>query len=92
MHRQVKIKNEIVTLVISAGKTSGVIVTVPIKTEKQNIAIAIESTCPSERMVAFMPDAMPRYCGSTELMIAFVLGEEKRAYPKPSTIKAITMA
>ena len=92
MHRQVKIKNEIVTLVMSAGKTSGVIVTVPIKTEKQNIAIAIESTCPSERMVAFMPDAMPRYRGSTELMIAFVLGEEKRAYPKPSTIKAITIA
>ena len=92
MHRQVKTKNEIVTLVIRAGKTAGVMVTVPMKTEKQNMAIAIESTCPSERMVAFIPDAMPRYRGSTELMIAFVLGDEKSAYPKPSTIKAITIA
>jgi hypothetical protein len=59
MHKQVKIKNEIVTLVMSDGKTSGIIVTFPIKTEKQNMAIAIESSCPSERMVAFIPDAMP---------------------------------
>jgi hypothetical protein len=47
-------------LVRSAGYTDGVMTTLPIKTEKQNIAIAIESTCPSDRMVATMLEAIPR--------------------------------
>jgi hypothetical protein len=61
--------------------------TLPIKTEKQNIAIAIESTCPRDRMVAFILDAIPRWRILTELMIALVFGEEKSAYPKPRTIR-----
>ena len=59
-------------------------VSVPKYTEKQSMAIAMESTCPMDRMVATMPDAMPRYSFLTELMIALVFGEEKRAYPNPS--------
>jgi len=54
------------------------------KSEKQSMAIAMESIWPIERMVATMPDAKPRCCLSTELMIAFVFGEEKSAYPRPS--------
>jgi hypothetical protein len=64
-----------------------VIATLPIKTEKQNMAIAIESTCPSDRMVAFILDAIPRWRILTELMIALVFGDEKSAYPKPRTIR-----
>ena len=61
--------------------------TLPIKTEKQNIAIAIESTCPSDRMVAFILDAIPRWRILTELMIALVFGDEKRAKLNPRIIK-----
>ena len=66
-------------LVRRAGYTDGVITTLPIKTEKQNMAIAIDSTCPSDRMVATMLEAIPRNRLSTELMIALVFGEEKSA-------------
>ena len=61
--------------------------TLPIKTEKHTMVIAMESTCPSDRMVAFMLDAIPRWRISTELMIALVFGDEKSAYPKPRTIR-----
>ena len=64
----------------SDGYTGGVIATLPIKTEKQNIAIAMERICPkSDRIVATMLDAMPRCLLSTELMMALVLGEENSA-------------
>jgi len=63
----------------SDGYTDGVMATLPIKTEKQNIAIAIERICPSDRIVATMLDAIPRCFASTELMIAFVFGEENSA-------------
>ena len=61
--------------------------TLPIKTEKHTMVIAIESICPSDRMVAFILDAIPRWRIFTELMIALVFGDEKSAYPKPRTIR-----
>jgi len=63
----------------SEGYTDGVIATLPIKTEKQNIAIAMERICPRDRIVATMLDAMPRCLLCTELMMAFVFGDENRA-------------
>jgi hypothetical protein len=65
--------------------------TLPIKTEKQIMAIAIEMTCPSDRIVAFILAAIPRYRIFTELMIALVFGDEKSAYPKPRTIRLKTI-
>ena len=61
--------------------------TLPIKTEKHTMVIAIETTCPSDRIVAFILDAIPRWQIFTELMIALVFGDEKSAYPKPRTIR-----
>jgi len=55
------------------------------------MAIALESICPIDRMVATIPDAAPRCCLSTELMIAFVFGEEKSAYPRPRMLKGSYM-
>jgi len=38
-------------------------------------------------MVASVPDVMPMYFLSTELIRAFVFGEENRAYPAPTVIR-----
>jgi hypothetical protein len=70
--------------VIKSKKFTADTVTAPGNTERKNMAIATESTCPIERIVATIPDAMPRHCFSTELMMAFVCNEEKKAYPSPS--------
>ena len=66
--------------------------TLPIKTEKQKMAIAVESSCPGDRIVATILNAMPRYCISTELMIALIFGDEKSANPKPRTIRLMMIA
>src|SRR5512147_2854467 len=61
------------------------------KMAKQVITIAMERSWPTDRTVAFMPEAMPRWHFSTELMIAFVLGEEKNPYPSPRIIRLAMM-
>ncbi len=43
--------------------------------------------CPVNLIVPSVPEATPKNLFSTELIIAFVLGEEKKAKPKPSKIK-----
>jgi hypothetical protein len=80
-----------VILVISPGKTDGEIVTGPMKIAKQDIAIAIEGSWPSERMVAFMPEAIPRCFACAEHNMGLVFGDKKRPYPSPSTIKLTTI-
>jgi hypothetical protein len=87
----VKTTNATVTPVMSAGYTAGMIVTGPIKIAKQHIAIAIERSWPSDRMVATIPEAMPRCLACAELMMALVFGDEKRPYPRPSTIRLATI-
>ncbi len=52
---------------------------VPMKTENEIMATATLATIPIVRIVATMPDAIPRYFLSTEDMMAFVLGDENRA-------------
>src|SRR5205814_4316196 len=52
--------------------------------------IAILSICPVLFSMVRMPAADPRFCGSTELIIAFVLGETKK--PEPPPIRAIKRA
>jgi hypothetical protein len=79
MQSRVNTRNATTVLSISAGYIAGVMSFAPMKIEKQNIAIAMERTCPSDRIVATIPEAMPRYFLSTELIIALVLGEEKNA-------------
>ena len=49
------------------------------------------SIIPICRMVAKVAEATPRNCLLTELMTAFVLGEEKSAKPKPKMIKPAMM-
>src|ERR1039458_2048139 len=51
------------------------------------MVIPILSICPTERTVLMTADATPKYLGTTELMTALVLGEEKRAKPTPSTTR-----
>ena len=55
------------------------------------MAIAMLTICPSRRMVATVPEATPRYLFSTELIIAFIFGDENKAKPKPkkASIKMI---
>jgi len=52
--------------------------------------IAILSICPVLFSMVRIPAADPRFCGSTELMIAFVFGETKN--PEPPPIRAIYSA
>jgi len=40
--------------------------------------------CPTTRIVEAMAEATPYCVFSTELMMVFILGEEKRANPHPS--------
>ena len=47
------------------------------------MAIAMLTICPSRRMVATVPEAIPRYLFSTELIIAFIFGDENKAKPNP---------
>jgi hypothetical protein len=77
--------------VINSEKLPADTVTAARNIEKQNMAIAMESTCPIERIVATIPDAIPRWCFSAELMMAFVFGEEKGAYPRPSQSRVPVM-
>ena len=42
---------------------------------------------PRLRMVPTVPEAIPKKRFSTELIMALVLGEEKRAKPKPSKMR-----
>jgi threonine/homoserine efflux transporter RhtA len=76
--RMKKIENATVMLVSSWGYTAGVICTVPITIEKTSIAIASENIWPIALEVETMADAIPRDFRPTELMMAFVFGDEKR--------------
>ena len=55
------------------------------------MAIAMLTICPSRRMVATVPEAIPRYLFSTELIIAFIFGDENRAKPKPRKARTKTI-
>ena len=70
-----------------SGYCSGVIWILPIKILKRTVAIPILIIIPKLRMVPTEAEAIPKKRFSTELMMAFVLGEEKRAKPKPSKIR-----
>ena len=81
----------ILRLLRKSGYKSGVILTFPITIERIIMAIPMLSICPISLMVPKVPEARPKYRLSTELMTAFVFGEEKKANPKPRIIKLITM-
>ena len=55
------------------------------------MAIPILSIMPTCRIVASVAAATPYVRASTELITAFVLGEEKKAKPKPSTMRLTKM-
>ena len=74
---------------IKAGWTSGVICTFPIKREKIIVVVARLTIEPTIRMVPREPEARPKYRFSTELIIALILGEEKRAKPKPRMMRDV---
>ena len=54
---------------------------------KRTVAIPILIIIPRLRMVPTEAEAIPKNRFSTELMMALVFGEEKRAKPKPSKIR-----
>jgi hypothetical protein len=55
------------------------------------VDIPILNVCPSILIVLTIEDAIPYNLLSTELIIAFVFGDENRANPKPRTIEQKTM-
>jgi len=56
------------------------------------IAVPMEIICPIDRIVATMAEAMPYIFFSTELMIALVLGDEKKANPVPRRANRVIIA
>ena len=55
------------------------------------MAIPILSIMPTCRIVASVAEATPYVFDSTVLIIAFVFGEEKKAKPKPRTMRLTKM-
>ena len=55
------------------------------------VTMPMENIWPRSRMVAAEPEARPRWRFSTELMMAFILGEENRANPHPRKIRLHTI-
>src|SRR5210317_2165069 len=55
------------------------------------MVIAMLDICPSRRMVATVPDAMPKYRRSTALIMAFMLGDENREKPNPRNASVKTI-
>ena len=51
---------------------------------KITVEMPMLTIMPRERMVPTAPDAIPKNRFSTELIMALVLGEEKKAKPMPS--------
>ena len=58
--------------------------------ENISIAIPILSIIPTCRIVASVAEATPYVFAETELITAFVLGEEKKAKPKPTEVAPST--
>ena len=55
------------------------------------MVMAMLVICPNRRMVATVPEAMPKCLLSTALIIAFMLGDENRENPKPRKARVKTM-
>ena len=89
--RQTKIINKICKLLMNAGWRSGVILTFPRKIEKISVEIPMLIVWPVIRIVPRNDEATPRYFLGTELITAFVLGDEKSAKPNPRMIRHITI-
>jgi hypothetical protein len=58
---------------------------------KTTMAMAMLTICPISRMVATVPEAIPRCLLSTELIIAFIFGDENRANPMPRKARIKTI-
>ena len=67
--------------------TSGVIFVLPIIRAKITIVIPMLNIWPVSLIVLKVAEATPKNRFSTELITAFVLGEEKRPNPRPRTIR-----
>jgi hypothetical protein len=83
MQRPEKITKPVLIPEISPGYVSGVIASCPIYKASNIIAIPMLSICPTILMVPTTPEAIPKCFFSTELMMALVLGEEKKPNPVP---------
>ena len=59
---------------------------------KNKVAIVILVICPTTRMVDAEPDASPNWFFFTELMMVFMLGDEKRAKPVPTQKSRTTIS
>ena len=77
----------ITMLFIRNGYCSSVIWVLPIKMLKMTVAIPMLSIMPRLLIVPIAPEAIPKKRFSTELIMALVLGDEKKAKPKPSTMR-----
>lgn len=73
------------------GWYSGVIFIRPRYRAKSMVTMPRLNICPSRRMVPITAEAVPYIFRSTELMIALVLGDEKRANPTPRISRQIIM-
>ena len=51
------------------------------------MVIPILNICPTDLIVLITAEATPKYLGTTELIIAFELGEENKAKPTPKIIR-----
>ena len=59
---------------------------------KKSVATVMLVICPITRMVAAVPEASPNWFLFTELIIVFMLGDEKNANPSPTQTSIITMS
>jgi hypothetical protein len=59
---------------------------------KKIVAMVMLAICPTTRIVAADPEASPNWFLSTELIIVFIFGDEKRANPNPTQNNKNTIA
>ena len=89
MHNAVNIKNAICIVCMRSLEVisySDTFPTVPLTTK---VIIAIPVDCPVVRIVASIEFATPNLAGGTQLIITFVLGDEKSEIPIPATERAM---
>ena len=90
-HRPAKIPKDSLMLTMSMSIRPGAISTCPMTTEKMSMVIPRLISWPMSRMVLTIPEATPKSLLSTELMMAFTLGDEKKANPRPMKTRLMRM-
>ena len=91
-HSPVKMKKQMCIVRMRSAAGTSYRDTLPMVPLTTSVIIAIPMVCPDVRMVETIELATANFCGGTQLMITFVLGDEKSAIPNPAAASAMQTA